>query len=73
VLQDVDGTAKINIMKKFPQIKKANRGKFTTWAKANGFKDACSAATAVMKAKKGKYSKDVREMANYANNFGCKK
>jgi hypothetical protein len=26
-----------------------------------------------MKAKKGKYSKDVREMANYANNFGCKK
>lgn len=39
-------------MKKFPQIKKANRGKFTTWAKANGFKDACSAATAVMKAKK---------------------
>ena len=33
----------------FPQIKKKNRGKFTKWAKANGFKDACSAASAVMK------------------------
>ena len=39
----------------FPQIKKQNRGKFTKWAKANGFKDACSAASAVMKSKK-KYS-----------------
>ena len=55
----------------FPQIKKQNRGKFTKWAKANGFKDACSAASSVMKSKK-KYSKDVVEMANYANNFGCK-
>ena len=58
-------------MAEFLQIKKSNRGKFTTWAKANGFKDACSAADAVMKAKKGKYSKSVREMANYAKNFGC--
>ena len=40
----------------FPQIKKQNRGKFTKWAKANGFKDACSAASAVMKSTK-KYSK----------------
>jgi len=56
----------------FPQIKKQNRGKFTKWAKKNGFKDACSAASAVMKSTK-KYSKEVVEMANYANNFGCKR
>ena len=55
----------------FPQIKKQNRGKFTKWAKANGFKDACSAASAVMK-KTDKYSEKVVKMANYANNFGCK-
>jgi hypothetical protein len=55
----------------FPEIKKANRGKFTKWAKNHGFKDACSAASAVMK-KTDKYSKEVVEMANYANNFGCK-
>ena len=58
--------------KPFPQIKKKNRGKFTKWAKKNGFKDACSAASAVMGAAKDKYSTEVREMANYANNFGCK-
>jgi hypothetical protein len=57
--------------KPFPEIKKANRGKFTKWAKDNGFKDACSAASAVMN-KTDKYSKHVVEMANYANNFGCK-
>ena len=57
---------------KFPEIKKSNQGKFTSWAKNNGFKDACSAASAVMK-KADKYSKSVVEMANYANNFGCKK
>ena len=36
---------KNNIMaeKEFPEIKKKNRGKFTRWAKRNGFKDACSA------------------------------
>ena len=55
----------------FPQIKKQNRGKFTKWAKRNGFKDACSAASAVMK-KTDKYSDKVVKMANYANNFGCK-
>tara|TARA_R110000824_G_scaffold259285_1_gene448070 strand:- start:458 stop:655 length:198 start_codon:yes stop_codon:yes gene_type:complete len=57
---------------KFPAIKKANQGKFTRWAKNHGFKDACSAASSVMK-KKDKYSKEVVEMANYANNFGCKR
>jgi len=64
---------KNNIMaeKPFPEIKKKNRGKFTRWAKKNGFKDACSAADVVMGAKKGKYSDEVREMANYAKNFGC--
>jgi hypothetical protein len=64
---------KNNIMaqKPFPEIKKKNRGKFTRWAKKNGFADACSAADAVMAAKKGKYSDEVREMANYAKNFGC--
>ena len=57
---------------KFPEIKKSNQGKFTKWAKNHGFKDACSAASAVMK-KTDKYSKEVVEMANYANNFGCKR
>ena len=32
----------------FPEIKKENKGKFTAWAKNNGFKDACSAASSVM-------------------------
>jgi len=57
--------------KKFPQIKKSNEGKFTKWAMNNGFKDACSGASAVMK-NTNKYSKSVVEMANYAKNFGCK-
>jgi len=54
----------------FPQIKKSRQGAFTSWAKKNGFKDACSAANAVMK-KKEKYSSKVVSMANYAKNFGC--
>jgi len=58
--------------KKFPAIKESRQGAFTKWAKNNGFKDACSAASAVMKNKK-KYSEKVMKMANYANNFGCKK
>ena len=58
--------------KDFPEIKEKNEGKFTAWAKNNGFKDACSAASAVMKNKK-KYKPAVVKMANYANNFGCKK
>ena len=56
--------------KKFPQIKEKNQGKFTAWAKKNGFKDACSAADAVMK-DTDKYSGGVVKMANYAKNFGC--
>ena len=57
---------------KFPEIKKADQGKFTAWAKKNGFKDACSAASAVMK-NTDNYSDSVVKMANYANNFGCKR
>tara|TARA_R100000655_G_scaffold28638_1_gene58174 strand:- start:386 stop:586 length:201 start_codon:yes stop_codon:yes gene_type:complete len=56
--------------KKFPAIKEKNQGKFTAWAKRNGFKDACSAANAVMK-DTDKYSGSVVKMANYAKNFGC--
>jgi hypothetical protein len=55
----------------FPEIKLKNKGKFTAWAKKNGFKDACSAASSVMSSK-NKYSEEVIKMANYANNFGCK-
>tara|TARA_R110002012_G_scaffold217216_1_gene388369 strand:+ start:102 stop:299 length:198 start_codon:yes stop_codon:yes gene_type:complete len=57
---------------KFPAVKKADEGKFTKWAKKNKFKDTCSAASAVMK-NKDEYSKEVVAMANYANNFGCKR
>tara|TARA_R100000742_G_C4278448_1_gene101279 strand:+ start:1049 stop:1231 length:183 start_codon:yes stop_codon:yes gene_type:complete len=57
-------------MAAFPEIKKSRRGAFTKWAKNNGFKDACSAASSVMKNKK-KHSKKVVAMANYAKNFGC--
>ena len=56
----------------FPEIKEKNKGKFTAWAKKNGFKDACSAASAVMSSK-DKYSDQVVKMANYAKNFGCSK
>jgi len=55
----------------FPEIKEKNQGKFTSWAKKNGFNDACSAASAVMK-NTNKYSESVVKMANYAKNFGCK-
>jgi len=56
---------------KFPEIKEKNEGKFTKWAKNNGFKNACAAASAVMK-NTDKYSEPVVKMANYAKNFGCK-
>ena len=50
-----------------------NKGKFTKWVKKNmPGKSTCSAASAVVKNKK-KYKPDVVKMANYANNFGCKK
>ena len=57
--------------KKFPAIKEKNQGKFTKWAMKNGFKDACSAASAVVKSPK-KYSATIVKHANYANIFGCK-
>jgi len=57
----------------FPENKKKNEGKFTNWVNKNmPGKSTCSAASAVMK-NTDKYSKDVVTMANYANNFGCKK
>ena len=59
-------------MAAFPKIKKSRQGAFTKWAKDNGFKDACSAASSVMKNKKN-HTKKVVSMANYANNFGCKR
>ena len=40
------------LKKGFPEIKESNKGKFTVWAKKNGFKDACSAASAVMRKQK---------------------
>ena len=59
--------------KEFPKIDKKNKGKFTRWAKKNmKGSSTCYAADKVMAAKKGKYSDNVREMANYAKNFGCK-
>jgi hypothetical protein len=54
-------------------IKEKNQGKFTNWVKKNmPGKSTCAAASAVMKNEK-KYSTSVVKMANYANNFGCKK
>ncbi len=59
--------------KPFPMIKDKNQGKFTNWVKKNmPGKSTCAAASAVMKNEK-KYSTSVVKMANYANNFGCKK
>lgn len=58
------------LLKKFPEIKDGNKGKFTAWAKKRGM-SACSAASMVMK-NKNKYSSSVVKMANYAKNFGCK-
>jgi len=60
--------------KGFPEIKEKNKGKFTNWVKSNmPGKSTCSAASSIMKAEEGEYSSEVRSMANYANNFGCKK
>jgi len=57
----------------FPEIKKKNEGKFTNWVKKNmPGKSTCAGASAVMN-NTDKYSKGVVAMANYANNFGCKK
>ena len=58
----------------FPVIKKKNQGKFTSWVKKNmPGSSTCAAASKIMAAKKGKYDSDVRDMANYAKNFGCSK
>jgi len=54
-------------------IKKKNQGKFTDWAKKNmPGKSVCAAASAVMNNEKN-IQQAVVKMANYANNFGCKK
>ena len=60
--------------KKFPEIKEKNQGKFTKWVEKNmPGTDTCKAASKIMKSKTKKYSPAVVKMANYANNFGCKK
>ncbi len=57
----------------FPAVKKSNEGKFTSWVKRNmKGTSTCDAASKIMKDTE-KYSKNVVEMANYANNFGCKR
>jgi hypothetical protein len=48
-------------------IKKANEGKFTAWAKNNGFSSVQAAAMHVM-ANKTKYTPEVVKMANFACN-----
>ena len=59
--------------KEFPEIKEKNEGKFTTLVEKNmPGKSTCSAASKVMKNTK-KYKPAVVKMANYANNFGCKR
>ena len=55
--------------KKFPEIKKSRQGAFTEWAENNGFRDACSAASAVMKNTK-KYSDKVVKMAKLLVRMG---
>jgi|TARA_B100001939_G_scaffold41842_1_gene32422 hypothetical protein len=67
--------AKMRTKKKgdFPAVKKSNEGKFTSWVKRNmkGM-STCDAASKIMKDTE-KYSDNVVKMANYANNFGCKR
>jgi hypothetical protein len=66
---DRDGAS----MKKFPEIKEKNEGKFTKWVEKNmGGMDTCKAASKIMRSRTKKYSPAVVKMANYANNFGCK-
>jgi len=66
--------AKAPAMKQeFPEIDKKDQGKFKRWVKKNMPNEStCSAAAKIMKAKEGKYTGNVRKMANYANNMGCK-
>ena len=65
--------AKTKMKGGFPMIAKKNQGKFTNGVKKNmPGTSTCAAASKIMKSK-AKYSKPVVAMANYANNFGCKK
>ena len=55
------------------RIDPKNKGKFTKWVKKNmPGKSTCAAASAVIK-NKDNYKPAVVKMANYANNFGCKR
>ncbi len=55
------------------EIKPSNEGKFTKWVEKNmPGKSVCKAASSVLK-NKDKYKGSVVKMANFANNFGCKK
>lgn len=55
------------------EIKKANQGKFTAWAKKNmPGKTTCEAASAVM-ANSKKFKPAIVKQANFAKNFGCSK
>lgn len=49
-------------------INPAHKGKFTRWAKANGFGSDVQAAARHVLANKDKYSTGVVEMANFAHN-----
>ena len=58
---------------KFPEVKEADQGKFTKWVEKNmPGKSVCQAASSVVKNKE-KHKPAVVKMANYANNFGCKR
>ena len=58
---------------KFIKIKEANEGKFAKWVEKNmPGKSVCSAASSVLK-NKDRYKGSVVKMANFANNFGCKR
>jgi hypothetical protein len=71
-IKDMKSSSPAN-KKEFPEIKEKNEGKFTAWVEKNmPGKSTCAAASAVIKNKK-KYKPAVVKMANYANNFGCKK
>lgn len=51
------------------KIKPSHKGEFTAWAKAHGW-SVQEAATKVLSAPLNEYSAHVRQMANFAKNFG---
>lgn len=53
------------------KIKPSHKGDFTAWAKAHGM-TVSEAANKVMSAPLNEYSAHVRQMANFAKNFGGK-